>query len=43
MKPVNINVHYITRVEGHGNIILNAMDGKIEELKMGSYRSAPVF
>jgi sulfhydrogenase subunit alpha len=33
MKQTNINVHYITRVEGHGNIILNARDGKIEELK----------
>jgi sulfhydrogenase subunit alpha len=28
-----INVHYITRVEGHGDIVLNAVDGKIEELK----------
>lgn len=33
MKQVNVNVHYLTRVEGHGNIILNAKDGKIEELK----------
>ncbi len=33
MKPVKINVHYITRVEGHGNILLNASDGKIEDLK----------
>jgi len=28
-----IDVHYITRVEGHGDIVLNAVDGKIEELK----------
>lgn len=33
MTQVNINVHYLTRVEGHGNIILNAKDGKIEDLK----------
>ena len=33
MKPVKINVHYITRVEGHGNILVNANDGKIEDLK----------
>ena len=33
MKPVNINVHHVTRVEGHGDIVLNARDGKIEELK----------
>jgi coenzyme F420-reducing hydrogenase alpha subunit len=33
VKQVNINVHYVTRLEGHGNILLNAKDGKIEELK----------
>ena len=32
MKKVNINVHQVTRLEGHGNIVLNATDGKIEEL-----------
>ena len=33
MNNAKVNVHYVTRVEGHGNIILNAVDGKIEELK----------
>jgi sulfhydrogenase subunit alpha len=33
VKKINVNVHQITRVEGHGNIILNARDGKIEELR----------
>jgi sulfhydrogenase subunit alpha len=33
VTQVNINVHQVTRVEGHGNIVLNAKDGKIEELK----------
>ena len=33
MNTSKINVHYITRVEGHGDIVLNAVDGKIEELK----------
>jgi sulfhydrogenase subunit alpha len=33
MTSSKINVHYITRVEGHGDIVLNAVDGKIEELK----------
>jgi len=28
-----MNVHQVTRVEGHGNIVLNARDGKIEELR----------
>jgi sulfhydrogenase subunit alpha len=32
-KTVNINVHYITRVEGHGNIVVNTADGKIEKLE----------
>jgi sulfhydrogenase subunit alpha len=33
MSASRIDVHYITRVEGHGDIVLNATDGKIEELK----------
>jgi sulfhydrogenase subunit alpha len=32
-KIVNINVHHVTRVEGHGNIVLNAKDGKILKLE----------
>lgn len=30
-KNININVHHITRVEGHGNIVVNAKDGTIEK------------
>ncbi len=30
---VNINVYHVTRVEGHGNIVLNAANGKIEKLE----------
>ena len=33
MKQVKIDVHYVTRIEGHGNIHLNAKDGKIEEIR----------
>jgi sulfhydrogenase subunit alpha len=33
VTQINVNVHQLTRVEGHGNIILNARDGKIEELR----------
>ena len=29
-KDLNINVKHITRVEGHGNIVVNAKSGKIE-------------
>jgi sulfhydrogenase subunit alpha len=32
-KTVNINVHHVTRVEGHGNIVLNAQDGRILKLE----------
>jgi coenzyme F420-reducing hydrogenase alpha subunit len=32
-KSVKIDVHYITRVEGHGNIKVNATDGTIEEVR----------
>ena len=43
MKQVNVNVHYVTRLEGHGNIILNARDGKIEELKWEVIESPRLF
>jgi sulfhydrogenase subunit alpha len=32
VTKLNINVHHVTRVEGHGNIVLNATDGKIEKV-----------
>ncbi len=31
MTDLNINVHHVTRIEGHGNIVVNARDGKIEK------------
>jgi len=30
-KEVNISVNYVTRVEGHGNIVVNAKDGNIKK------------
>lgn len=30
-KDVNINVHHLTRVEGHGNILVDVKNGTIEE------------
>jgi len=30
---LDINLHYITRVEGHGNIVLNVKNSKIEKLQ----------
>ena len=32
-KSIDINVRHITRVEGHGNIVLRASDGTIEKLE----------
>src|ERR1035437_2949311 len=43
MKRINVNVHYVTRLEGHGNIVLNAADGKIEELKWEVIESPRLF
>ncbi len=30
-ETININVHHLTRVEGHGNILVNATNGKVEK------------
>ena len=27
---ININVHHLTRVEGHGNIVVKVKDGEME-------------
>ncbi len=32
-KTVNVNVHHVTRIEGHGNIVVHATDGKIEKVQ----------
>ena len=32
-KKININVEHMTRVEGHGNIVVNATDGKVEKVQ----------
>ena len=32
-KDLNINVHHVTRVEGHGNIVVNTKKGKIEDVR----------
>lgn len=33
MKSIQVNVDHVTRVEGHGNIVVNVREGKIEECK----------
>ena len=32
-KDVNINVHHLTRVEGHGNIVLDVKSGEIKKIQ----------
>ncbi|MBN1367453.1 MAG: nickel-dependent hydrogenase large subunit, partial [Dehalococcoidales bacterium] len=43
MTQIDLNVHYVTRIEGHGNILLNAKDGKIEDLKWEVIESPRLF
>src|SRR3990172_6928910 len=33
MKNVDVNVHHVTRVEGHGNVLVNVRNGVIEKLQ----------
>jgi coenzyme F420-reducing hydrogenase alpha subunit len=33
-KSVNVNVRYVTRVEGHGNIVVNVKDGQLEKCEL---------
>ncbi|HEX42485.1 MAG TPA: Ni/Fe hydrogenase subunit alpha [Phycisphaerales bacterium] len=32
-SKLNINVHHVTRVEGHGNIVVNASNGRVEKVE----------
>lgn len=43
MKDGKIEVHHVTRVEGHGNIVLNVKEGKIEELRLEIVESPRFF
>lgn len=33
MSDLNINVKHVTRIEGHGNIVVNATKGKVEKVE----------
>ena len=43
MKGYEINVRHITRVEGHGNLVVNVKDGRIEELRLEIVESPRFF
>ncbi len=40
---VNVDVHHVTRVEGHGNIRINVRDGVLEECKLEIVESPRFF
>lgn len=42
-KNVNINVEYLTRVEGHGNIVINVKEGKLENCRLDIVESPRFF
>jgi len=42
-KDLNINVHHLTRVEGHGNIVVRASDGKVEKCVLEIVETPRVF
>ena len=42
-KNLNINVHHLTRVEGHGNIVVRASDGQVEKCVLEIVETPRVF
>ena len=40
---VQLNIHHVTRVEGHGNITVNVRDGEIEECRLEIVESPRFF
>lgn len=43
MTQININVHQLTRVEGHGNIVLSVKNARVEELRWEVVESPRLF
>ena len=42
-RTLDVNIHHITRVEGHGNVVLNVKDGVIERLDLEIVESPRFF
>jgi coenzyme F420-reducing hydrogenase alpha subunit len=42
-KELDINIHHLTRVEGHGNIVVRAADGKVERCVLEIVETPRVF
>ena len=43
MHDLHVNIKHITRVEGHGNIVINVKEGKIQELRLDIVESPRFF
>ena len=43
MTNVNVNVHHLTRVEGHGNIIVDVRNGELKECRLDIVESPRFF
>ncbi len=43
IKDININVEYLTRVEGHGNIVVDVENGKLEKCELQIVESPRFF
>lgn len=42
-QNISINVNYLTRVEGHGNIVVEVKDGKLEICRLEIVESPRFF
>lgn len=42
-KNLSINIEYLTRVEGHGNIVINVKEGKLEDCRLDIVESPRFF
>ncbi|MCL4456011.1 MAG: Ni/Fe hydrogenase subunit alpha [Nitrospirae bacterium] len=42
-QSMNINVEYLTRVEGHGNIVVNVKEGRLQECRLDIVESPRFF
>ena len=43
MNKLYIDIHHVTRVEGHGNIVVNVKEGKLEECRLDIVESPRFF
>jgi coenzyme F420-reducing hydrogenase alpha subunit len=43
MTNVNVNVHHLTRVEGHGNIVVDVKNGELKECRLDIVESPRFF